>query len=178
MNKQTTYEHIREIRNKMFPPKLKFGCEVLIKSLCRDCENYNGNEYNFCNDFECEKQIITVDHRDKVYIDGYGNISLLGAEKPYYSINMTALKEEIDIIARYKKGMVVKILGRPISLNDILLMMGRKKKGNDIYAIKEDGKLIDVFLGENIYGGIQFDLTLPIKDQDEETLIKILSLIE
>ncbi len=65
-----------------------------------------------------------------------------------------------------------------VSLNDILLMIGNKKTIS--YDNGSSGKMTCYYWTDDNTRNEKFklNLTLPIKDQDEETLIKILSLIE
>ena len=124
LNKKITiYREIREIRNKIFPPRLEFGCEVL------DTEFGRNDIYYF------------------------GSMS----DRFVYLHKGNREKQEWD--NKFKK--YYKILGKPISLNEIFLMIKNKNPKAQL----------DIIVN-------LLDFNLPIKAQKSETLRKILELIK
>lgn len=74
-----------------------------------------------------------------------------------------------------------KILGKPLSLQDILRAVDKYKEGGDIYYLYANGWLMrDGQTHEGHRDGqmvCKLDLSKQIKDQDEEVLLKLIELI-
>ncbi len=146
MNKQTTYEHIRQIRDKMFPPELEFGCEV---------------EWSYVH--------TEGGNRWRRYKTGFvirGNQDYRGSKYPQILIN---LEDQITNKKVSEKEIV--LLGRPVSLNEILLMI----KNHKAYI---DCPEMALQLMAMLVTSSDFDLTKSIQDQTPEVLEDILKIID
>ena len=133
MKEQNKLKELEDVIKKEIPEimELKFGCKIVFKTLCRYCDNYTGNDYDICNDFECEKEIVTIDYRDKVEINYFGDIQLLDNNPLHTETHINALKGQLDVISKYQKGLVFKILGRPITMFDIKQCLDYNKTTNE-----------------------------------------------
>ena len=136
--KQELYNKIREIRNKHFPPKLEFGCEVEVKSFFLPDELQNTQQI-VCKLNPVSESIVTASGNDVFLVD------------------------------------IVNILGKPVSLNDVLRMCKILKKE---VAINTDGFLFWEYKIDDGLGIEMIDLSLPISEQSEETLEALLKLIK
>lgn len=145
----TTYEQIREIRNERLygeEPPLEFGCEVEMKENWRKKRIFLGkNLFNIgCG-------------VSKIYLEfayEFGGDEFCSNGHDFSEIN--------------------KILGKPVSLSDLLRMLPDGFFINNEGVIccydDEDGEF-GLFMGK-------LDLTKEIKDQEEETLKQLLELIK
>jgi hypothetical protein len=142
----TTYSKIRAIRNKHFPPKLELGCEI------------EANNPNLICDIHiyCGIDIYSVDN----YIARLQNADCV-------SMSLEDLK---------KGKFGIKNLGKPVSLNDVLLSSNipicTAIVGNELrfFHSFSDIEIEDYFLS--------IDVSKPIKDHDEKTLLQIYELIK
>ncbi len=142
----TTYERIREIRNKMFPD------DGIIREM--DKVEFLGNVY-----YAGKRD--TRDYEDVIILLEAGDIT-----------------RHVKIAGN--RGAKIKKIKKEVTLNDILLMINKKNSdyamdsGGNLLIYKEDAGMYDMYQDLKI----KLNLSKSIKDQDEETLIKILSLIE
>ena len=147
----TPQQQIRELRNKLLgEPKLEFGCEVEIHS---DDSDYRGDIYcvsNFKNDYykrPCEITLHSIVDKwiPTTSLDGHWKDSI---RTGYW-----------------------KLLGKPVSTNDLLLMT-INEDDYPRFADKDKGGK-GLWISEEI----KLDLTKEIEQQDESVLLEIIKIL-
>ena len=164
MNKKA--KQLRELVNKKLPERLKleFGCEVYFKEPKYDLikVRYTGNyiiiqkEYHDRgNRFELFMIENTIQLNDN-------NLHTIGSKE-------ISQLEELNLI---------EVFGKPISLEEILLLSGKKDKEYKA-LIDEEGWFVSFnilnFKKKKLF---KIDLTKPIEEQDDEVLDKLIKLIK
>lgn len=151
MTQQEAYEALRQRRNELIPEalELRFGCEV---------ENLE------------EGGVEVVCHTDPDTMPKPGVYT--NKTHPLYQASYRFTSGE------YTDGYVYKILGTPVTLQEILRMMNVKSSGH-YYAIGSDGGFVDItgepafLIGKNATE-VNADLTKSPEEWDAEILEWIL----
>ena len=153
MNKKA--KQLRELRNKIIyngDVPLEFGCEVEI-----DNEYYIYIKYE-TEDFSEDKYFITkIDTNN-----GYGWREII------YNTSVITAFDEIQNN--------IKILGKPVTLQEVLLMIRN-------YDNIDAGSYYKMYTNGEIYNEVdelfvKIDLTKSVEEQDEEVLDKLLGILK
>lgn len=155
------YKKIRELRNERLcdgEPPLKFGCEIVFEEVMWCIKNDEDIKLDDCLEFGYFSQM-PIWKGDNKIITFYDKTR--GWNHPVY--------EEIQ--------QTIEILGKPVSLNDILRLLKKKR-----VQIQSNGVLQEVsgdtYETEKQVIHCNIDLTKEISEQEPETLSKLLAIIK